>query len=132
MSAIAVYTGLRVALFLLVWLTLELLTPISGVWAMVAALLISGALSIVFLDRQRSRMAVVADGFFKGLNERIEASARAEDADDDENAPGGEVPSGGLQDAGQPEQPAEGEAVRQQEDPGLLEGGNESGTERPA
>lgn len=132
MSAIAVYTGLRVALFLLVWLTLELLTPISGVWAMVAALLISGALSIVFLDRQRGRMAVVADGFFKGLNERIEASARAEDADDDENAPGGEVPSGGLKDAGQPEQPAEGEAVRQQEDPGLLEGGNESGTERPA
>lgn len=132
MSAIAVYTGLRVALFLLVWLTLELLTPISGVWAMVAALLISGALSIVFLDRQRGRMAVVADGFFKGLNERIEASARAEDADDDENAPGGEVPSGGLKDAGQPEQSAEGEAVRQQEDPGLLEGGNESGTERPA
>jgi len=81
-TAIAVYTGLRIGLFVLVWLTIELLTPISGVWALVAALLISGALSVVLLDRQRSRMAVIADGFFRGINERIEASARAEDLDE--------------------------------------------------
>lgn len=84
--AIAVYTVLRVALFAAVWLTFELLTPISGLWAIVFAILISGAISIILLDRQRDRVAAVAAGFFRGINERIEASARAEDLDDDLDA----------------------------------------------
>ena len=50
--AITVYTVLRVALFAAVWLTLELLTPIIGLWAIVLAILISGAISIVLLDRR--------------------------------------------------------------------------------
>ena len=102
--AIAVYTILRIALFAAVWLTFELLTPISGVWAIVAAILISGAISIVVLDRQRDRVGAIAAGFFRGINERIEASARAEDIDD-EPAPGG---------SGEGEQPAQRDAVDQQ------------------
>ena len=102
--AIVVYTVLRVALFAAVWLTLELLTPISGLWAIVLAILISGAISIVLLDRQRDRVGAVAAGFFRGINERIEASARAEDDDLDTPAP----PSGDG------EQPAHRDAVDKQ------------------
>ena len=107
----------------LVWLTLELLTPIAGVWALVVALLISGALSLVLLDRQRGKVAVVADGFFSGINERIEASARAEDVDD----PVEPEPAGG---SGEGEQAPEGQAMDEDEHPGLLEGGDERGPER--
>ena len=102
--AIVVYTVLRVALFAAVWLTLELLTPISGLWAIVLAILISGAISIVVLDRPRERVGAVAAGFFRGINERIEASARAEDDDLDAAAP----PSG------EGEQPAHRDAVDKQ------------------
>ena len=38
--AVLVYTVLRVALFLAVWLTIELLTPISGVWAIALAIVV--------------------------------------------------------------------------------------------
>ncbi len=78
-----VYTVLRIALFLAVWLTIELLTPINGLLAIIAALLVSGAISLLVLDRQRGRAAAVAGGFFGRINERIEASARAEDVDDE-------------------------------------------------
>lgn len=81
--AVLVYTVLRVALFAAVWFTFELLTPISGVWALVLAILVSGAISIVVLDRPRERVGHVAAGFFGRINERIEASTRAEDYDDD-------------------------------------------------
>ena len=104
--AITVYTVLRVALFAAVWLTLELLTPISGLWAIVLAILFSGAISIVVLDRQRDRVGAVAAGFFRGINERIEASARAEDDDDDLDAP---APG-----SGDGEQPAHRDAVDKQ------------------
>jgi uncharacterized membrane protein YccC len=104
--AIAVYTVLRVALFAAVWLTLELLTPISGLWAIVFAILISGAISIIVLDRQRDRVAAVAAGFFRGINERIEASARAEDVDDE--------PAAAEAGSGEGEQPAQHDAVDKQ------------------
>ena len=91
--AITVYTVLRVALFAAVWLTLELLTPISGLWAIVLAILFSGAISIVVLDRQRDRVGAIAAGFFRGINERIEASARAEDDDDEPSSGDGEQPA---------------------------------------
>ena len=70
--AIVVYTVLRVALF----------AAVIGL-----AILVSGAISIVVLDRQRDRVGAVAAGFFRGINERIEASARAEDDDLDAPAP---------------------------------------------
>jgi uncharacterized membrane protein YccC len=80
--AVAVYTVLRIALFLAVWLVLELLTPVHGIWAIVAAILMSGAISIVVLDRPRGRVGEAAAGFFGRINDRIEASARSEDVDD--------------------------------------------------
>lgn len=119
--AIIVYTALRVALFAAVWLTLELLTPISGLWAIVLAILISGAISIVVLDRPRDRVGAVAAGFFGGINERIEASARAEDIDDLDASPvvaGMPEPDAATGDdasgSGEGEQPAQRDAVDKQ------------------
>lgn len=107
--AVLVYTALRVALFAAVWLTIELLTPINGLLAIIAAILVSGAVSLLVLDRQRGRAASVAAGFFGRINERIEASARAEDVDDEPAAP----PSP-TADSGEGEQNAENEAVDKQ------------------
>lgn len=107
--AIIVYTLLRVALFALVWLTIELFTPIDGIWAIVVAIMLSGVISIVVLDRPRARVGQVAAGFFGRINDRIDASARAEDVDDDlDGVEGGPGPSG------QGEQPAEHESVDKQ------------------
>ncbi|MCX6433128.1 MAG: DUF4229 domain-containing protein [Actinobacteria bacterium] len=85
--AVVVYTVLRIALFVAVWLVLELLTPVHGLWAIVAAILMSGAISIVVLDRPRGKVGVAAAGFFGRINARIDASARAEDVDDAEDEP---------------------------------------------
>lgn len=85
--AVLVYTALRVAVFAAVWLTIELLTPITGLLAIITAILASGAISLLLLDRQRGRAASVAAGFFGRINERIEASARAEDVDDEPVSP---------------------------------------------
>jgi hypothetical protein len=109
---VLVYTVLRVALFAAVWLTIELLTPISGLLAIIAAILVSGAISLLVLDRQRGRAASVAAGFFGRINERIEASARAEDVDDEPAAPAAPAPSAG--DSGDGQQAAEQEAVDKQ------------------
>jgi uncharacterized membrane protein YccC len=106
--AVVVYTVLRIAVFVAVWLVLELLTPIHGIWAIVAAILMSGAISIVVLDRPRARVGNAAAGFFGRLNARIEASARAEDVDDEPPAAPDPDPSG------QGEGQAEHEAVDQQ------------------
>lgn len=84
--AIISYTLLRVALFVAVWLVLELLTPIHGIVAIAIAIVMSGAISLVVLDRQRGAVGTVAAGFFGRINERIEASARAEDVDDEDDS----------------------------------------------
>ncbi len=119
--AILVYTLLRVGLFVVVWLLIELLTPIYGVWALVAAILVSGAISIVVLDRQRGAVGSVAAGFFGRLNARIEASARAEDDDNGDDSS-----------SGQPESQSEDQAVGQQEDAGPLQGRDQLRSERAA
>lgn len=81
--SIAVYTILRLALFGVLWFAVAMLTPLSPLWSAVAAVLISGALSVVLLDRQRGAMAQSVGGFFERINSRIERSASAEDAADD-------------------------------------------------
>jgi hypothetical protein len=88
--AVLVYTLLRAALFAVIWVLFEFLTPIHGLWAAVSALLISGAISVVVLDRPRNRVGLAAGGFFGRINERIDASARAEDDDADASAASGE------------------------------------------
>ena len=76
------YTALRLAMFVGVWILLELLTPIHGLFAAAFAILISGAISIIVLNRQRDVMSASLFGFFRRLNARIDASTRAEDVDD--------------------------------------------------
>jgi hypothetical protein len=80
--ALAVYTVLRVALFAVVWGVIWFLTPLDAVWSAAAAILISGAISLVLLDRQRGRVGAAAGGFFSRLNARIDAASRAEDVDE--------------------------------------------------
>ncbi|MDA2987287.1 MAG: DUF4229 domain-containing protein [Candidatus Nanopelagicales bacterium] len=80
--ALAVYTILRVALFAVVWGVIWFLTPLDAVWSAAAAILISGAISLVLLDRQRGRVGAAAGGFFSRLNARIDAASRAEDVDE--------------------------------------------------
>jgi len=97
--AVVVYTLLRVALFGVVWVLVEFLTPFHGLWAAVAALLISGAISVVVLDRPRNKVGAAAGSFFGRINERIEASARAEDEDADEPPASGEGEQQAQQDS---------------------------------
>jgi hypothetical protein len=79
---VLLYTLLRVALFVVVWGLIWFFTPLDALWSAVAGILISGALSVVLLDRQRGRVGQAAGGFFSRLNARIDAAARAEDVDD--------------------------------------------------
>jgi hypothetical protein len=82
--AIAWYTLLRVAMLVAVWFLLEWLTPFRGLWAIVAAFLISGGISLLLLNRERDAVSIGVAGFFGRINQRIEESKRAEDFDDDE------------------------------------------------
>lgn len=118
-KAVIVYTLLRILLFVAVWIVVELVTPIHGAWAAAAALLMSGAISLIALDRQRGKVGQAAGGFFGRINERIESSARAED----EALDAAEAASG------EREQEAQREAVREQQDAGGLEGRDEGGSE---
>lgn len=74
---------LRLLLFSLVWLLVQVTTPLRGLLAAVVALLISGVISIVVLNKQRAAMGVALANFFGRINSRIDASTRAEDAEDD-------------------------------------------------
>lgn len=82
LRSVAVYTVLRFALFLAVWAVLYFLTPLDALWSAVAAILISGAISLVVLDRQRGKVGVAAGGFFSRINARIDAATRSEDIDE--------------------------------------------------
>ena len=114
--AILVYTGMRVGLFLAVWLLLQLVTPLRGLWAALVAILASGLISIFLLNRQRTAMSAVVGGFFGGINARIDAASRAEDFDDVDVSP--------LQD-GDHQPHGQGDGVDGDE----LAGGDESGNE---
>lgn len=113
------YTVLRILLFAGVWALLWYLTPLDALWSAVAALLISGAISIVVLDRQRGRVGAAAGSFFSRMNERIDAATRAEDVDDEIDA--------GAPDSAQGQQGPEQEPVDEEQEPGLLQGGHEVG-----
>jgi len=130
--AVLVYTLLRIALFAVVWVVVELVTPIHGLWAAVTALLISGAISVILLDRQRNKVGLAAGRFFGRINERIEASARAEDDDDLPLASPTTTPASGTgpDASGDGKQDAQKQPVGEQEDAGLLEGGDQRGSER--
>jgi hypothetical protein len=91
---------LRVGLFFAVWLVIQLLTPLRGLWAVALALVGSGIVSLFWLSRPRSAMSSVVGGFFGRINSRIDDASRAEDdwqddpegqgdGVDDEQLPGG-------------------------------------------
>jgi hypothetical protein len=79
--AIILYTLLRVVMFAGAWILIELFTPIHGLFAAAFAIVISGAISIIVLNGRRDAMSEVLFRFFRRMNERIDASARAEDVD---------------------------------------------------
>lgn len=118
MRGIAIYTGLRLALLVGVWLAIQIVTPMRGLLAIAVALVISGAVSFILLDRPRDRASAGLFGVFRRIDERIERSKVAEDFDDGPFAPG---PA-----SGQGEPHSEQEAVAQDQQAGGLEHGHES------
>lgn len=114
MRGIAFYTGLRVALLLAAWLLVQVLTPLRGLLALAVALVISGVISFVVLDRPRDQASAGLAGVFRRIDERIERSKTAEDVDDEPGVSGKREPE------------AEQQAVGQGEQPGGLEDGHES------
>ncbi len=112
------YTLLRVVFFLIVWLIIQLTTPIRGVWAIALAIVISGVFSIIFLGRQRDAMSGSVFGYFRRLNERIDAAAAKEDYDDPISEP---PPEDSLADdsrATEGEPNCEPESVHEKDQPG--------------
>lgn len=81
MPSLLVYTGLRLAVFLAVWLLIQWITGLRGLMALALAVVISGAISLLLLNRQRDAMSAGVSRFFRRINERIDASTRAEDVD---------------------------------------------------
>ncbi len=120
--AVLVYTLLRLGLFAVVWVVIEFVSPIHGLWAAALAILISGAISIVVLDRQRGAVGSIAAGFFGRINARIEASARSEDG---ETSPA-------STESGEPDSQPEHETVREEQESGRLQRRDQAGSERAA
>jgi hypothetical protein len=118
MRGIAVYTGLRVALLAAVWLLIQVVTPMRGLLAIAVALVISGVISFILLDRSRDSASAGLSGVFRRIDERIERSKVAEDIDDEPLAPGG----GG---SGEGEPRTQQETVGEDEKSGGLEHGDE-------
>jgi hypothetical protein len=78
------YTLWRVLFVVIAWFIIQLATPLRGIWAIALAIVVSGIFSIVFLGRQRDAMSTAMFGFFRGINERIDAAAAKEDFDEPE------------------------------------------------
>lgn len=112
------YTTIRLVLVALAWFVIQFATSIRGLLAVALALLISAIFSIIFLDKQRDVMSESMFGFFRRLNERIDASAAKEDYLDDER-------DAGLQADLQAEPNPQRDAVEQQQIPGGLEDGDQ-------
>lgn len=121
------YTLLRIGLFVVVWLVLEFLTPLSLAWTLIGAIVMSGAISVVVLDRTRGEAGRSVSGYFRRINARIEASTSAEDAADDAaRAAAAATASASAQGEGD----AQDQPVAEQQGSGALEGGDQSGPSR--
>ncbi|MCP4743557.1 MAG: DUF4229 domain-containing protein [Actinomycetales bacterium] len=113
---VIVFTVLRIGLFLGVWLLLQVITPLRGLWVLVVAIILSGVISAFTLNRQRSAMGEVVGRFFGGINDRIDAASRAEDDSDEQ---------------GQDQSDGERETVSNDESAGGDESGDERGSDSP-
>ena len=107
------YTGLRVALFAGVWLLIQVVTPMRGLLAIAVALVTSGVISFIVLDRPRDQASAGLAGVFRRIDDRIERSKVAEDVDDEQVA------------SGESQAQAEQEPVGEHEEPGGLQHGDE-------
>lgn len=127
MRGIAVYTGLRVALLLAVWLLIQVVTPMRGLLAIAVAVVISGVISFIVLDRPRDRASAGLAGAFSRINDRIERSRTAEDWDDPPERPDGSAePSlSGPHGSGPGDAQSQKEPVGENNEPGGLEHGHE-------
>lgn len=112
-ASIAVYTAMRLGLFVGVWLLLQLLTPLRGLWAVALAIIVSGLISLFLLNKQRAVMSSVVAGFFGRINSRIDAASQAEDDWDDQSR-------------------GDGHGVDDDQTSGTHERGNETGSSRTA
>ncbi len=117
------YTIARLLLWFGLWAILQFLTPVKGILALVLALLISSAISIVLLDRQRDAMSESVGAFFSGINSKIESSAAAEDKWQQEILRAQSSPG---------EQSSSTESVDQDEQTTLLEGNDQTGSDGAA
>ena len=93
MRGLLLYTLSRVALFLVIWLPLQLFTSWRGFPALVVAILVSGGISLFVLNRQRDSAAGNVESFFGRINRRIDESRTAEDYDDPDYQEGETPPS---------------------------------------
>ena len=78
MRAFVQYTAARIAIFLACWGLLWLIGA-KGVLGVLLALVVSGLISYVVLDRVRGRFAAAVSGSFKGFRARFAAGKAAED-----------------------------------------------------
>jgi hypothetical protein len=60
---------------------------VRGVWLILFAFLVSGVLSAFVLRRPREGAVLGFTSVYRGINDRIDASTRAEDHDDDLDEP---------------------------------------------
>ena len=124
MRGIALYTALRVAVLVAVWLVIQVVTPMRGLLAIAVALVISGVISFILLDRTRDKASAGLAGVFRRIDDRIERSKVAEDVD--ECAVPGQ-PASGQREADPQQQP-----VGQDEQAGGLQHGHEGAAGRSA
>ena len=122
MRGIAFYTGLRIAVLLAVWFLVQLVTPLRGLIAIAVALVISGILSFVVLDRPRDQASRGLSRIFRRIDERIERSRTAEDVDDEPVAVA----------SGQTDTEAEQQPVGEHDQAGPLQDGDEGVARRPS
>ena len=88
---VVVYTLMRLGLLVAVGAVLYLF-GLRDVWLVLFAFLVSGVISAFVLSRQRQGAALGISTAVRGINERMDASARAEDDDLDDGPAGPPAP----------------------------------------
>ena len=129
MRGIVLYTGLRLALLAVVWLLIQAVTPLRGLIAAAAAIVVSGFISFIALDRPRNEASSGFFGIFRRIDERIERSRTAEDHDDPAHEPTTDSARADLRQAeAQPEE----QAVAEGEQSGALQDRDEGAPGSPS
>lgn len=123
----AFYTGLRLALFAAVWLLLQVVTPLRGLIAIAVAIVLSGIVSFLLLDRPRDQASTGLAGLFRRIDDRIERSRVAEDFDED-----GADEKTVTEPSGQADTQGEDQSVGEQQEPGGLKDRDEIAPDGPA